>query len=162
MSGYVYRGNNFTVDEPTPKPPRIRKDRPAKPPKPRPQRGHCTTPDCNQPHRARGYCIKHYKQHMRRTQPKPTRPTQTFEERLWAKIRKTPHCWEWTAAMTNSGYPQIARNYRTEYAHRITYELAHGPIPQDQTIVRKCNNQRCVNPAHHQLRHHYTESKVPA
>ncbi len=59
--------------------------------------------------------------------------------RFWTKVerRSDDECWPWTGALRN-GYGQIATNTPdrrgTSYAHRISYELAHGPIPAGLTI----------------------------
>ena len=76
------------------------------------------------------------------------------ERRFWAKVRKTPDCWEWTAAKTQ-GYGTFCLNQtpqgRTGRAHRIAYELLVGPIPPDKQIDHLCRNRACVNPAHLEL-----------
>lgn len=56
-------------------------------------------------------------------------------------------CWLWDGA-TTVGYGRIKRNSRIDMAHRITYELFVGPIPENLTIDHLCRVRSCVNPAH--------------
>jgi hypothetical protein len=37
---------------------------------------------------------------------------------------------------------------RAEFAHRVSYELENGSIPESLMILHKCNNTQCVNPRH--------------
>jgi hypothetical protein len=71
--------------------------------------------------------------------------------RFWAKVdRRGPsECWEWTASR-NRGYGQFGLPWRKSpaRAHRISYELAKGPIPAGLVIDHLCSNPPCVNPAH--------------
>jgi HNH endonuclease len=42
---------------------------------------------------------------------------------------------------------QNRRGY-AQYAHRIAWELKHGPIPVGMILRHRCNVRRCVNPDH--------------
>lgn len=74
----------------------------------------------------------------------------TLAERLWGHVEKTDGCWNWTAAINDSGYGVITDRARKCHhrAHRLSWELAHGPIPADQLVLHKCDNRRCVRPDH--------------
>lgn len=58
-------------------------------------------------------------------------------------------CWEWTASKTPKGYGKFAA-YPAGWkmAHRVSYELHFGPIPQGLVIDHLCRNRSCVNPEH--------------
>ena len=71
-----------------------------------------------------------------------------FADRFWSKVEKGPRCWNWTASGNGHGYGSINFNGKTTYAHRISYEMARGPIPRGLQIDHLCRNRSCVNPDH--------------
>lgn len=73
--------------------------------------------------------------------------TQEVAERFWAKVRKTDGCWEWMGARRGKGYGQFYLNGRTQHAHRVAWELVHGPIPPGMQALHRCDNPPCVRPA---------------
>lgn len=80
-------------------------------------------------------------------------PRKSIAERFWPKVKVgTPdECWPWLAAKQRNGYGCIGRGgkYGGMYrAHRVSYELAYGPIPKGLTIDHLCKRRDCVNPAH--------------
>lgn len=40
------------------------------------------------------------------------------------------------------------REGRSRGAHKLLYELAHGPVPKDYDVHHCCENPRCINPVH--------------
>jgi hypothetical protein len=72
----------------------------------------------------------------------------SISERFWAKVRKTDGCWLWTAARSSTGYGVFAIAKSGCSAHRVIYELLHGPVPADMEIDHLCGQRLCVNPAH--------------
>jgi hypothetical protein len=83
-------------------------------------------------------------------------PRQKVTVRFWQKVNKRgPNdCWEWTASTTGAGYGTIGIGFKkdktryTALAHRLSYELQNGPIPDGLHVCHSCDNPRCVNPAH--------------
>lgn len=76
---------------------------------------------------------------------------QAFRKKFWSRIEKGDRCWEWTAGCTAAGYGQLqARkiNKAPMLAHRVSWELRHGPIPHRLHVLHKCDNPACVRPAH--------------
>ena len=73
----------------------------------------------------------------------------TVAERFWAKVHKTDGCWEWTASTSLNGYGQFMREHnRLVRAHRMSYELHHGPIAPGMKVCHRCDNRICVRPDH--------------
>ncbi len=73
-----------------------------------------------------------------------------LEDRFWAFVVKGPGCWTWTGA-TSAGYGRIREGRAgTRYigAHRVSWELANGPIPDGLFVCHKCDNPPCVRPDH--------------
>lgn len=77
-------------------------------------------------------------------------------ERFWEKVEVLgpDECWNWLAA-TQSGYgwfgPSPGRGGVPERAHRYSWMLHHGPIPDGLTVDHLCRNIKCVNPQHLEL-----------
>ncbi len=79
----------------------------------------------------------------------PPKSTLTaFEIRFWSKVEKTDTCWLWNASIKSNGYGQFSGQGHPLYAHRVAYELAHGPIGPHLTVDHLCRVRRCVNPSH--------------
>ncbi len=57
-------------------------------------------------------------------------------------------CWLWIGALNTSGYPVISVNLKCDYAHRLSYRLVFGAIPEDLDLDHKCRVPCCVNPWH--------------
>ncbi|MDD4280094.1 MAG: HNH endonuclease [Candidatus Sumerlaeales bacterium] len=72
----------------------------------------------------------------------------TLEERFQEKIDKTVGCWEWLGCKNMGGYGMIRVDGRLHQAHRISYALYNGEIPDGMCICHRCDNPGCVNPTH--------------
>lgn len=87
---------------------------------------------------------------MKKTDPK---------NRFWNKVDKTPGhgpqgtCWLWTGAKSDKGYGRIKERRKYLKAHRVSYEIANGSIPEGEgyhgtCVCHSCDTPACVNPEH--------------
>lgn len=53
-------------------------------------------------------------------------------------------CWEWQGSVSSAGYGYLGRTL----AHRRSYELFVGSIPDGLVLDHLCRNAACVNPDH--------------
>ena len=71
-----------------------------------------------------------------------------INQRFDAKVELGPSCWEWTGAISDTGYGSFGIAGKTCYAHRIAYERAFGSVPPGLDVDHICHNRACVNPMH--------------
>lgn len=73
-----------------------------------------------------------------------------LEKRFWAKVdrRGDNECWVWTGHRLPKGYGHFRVDGGLQKAHRVSYELHKGPIPEGHVVCHSCDNPPCVNPAH--------------
>ena len=57
-------------------------------------------------------------------------------------------CWGWQGALTYKGYGMFTFKGKDYIAHRISYSLFNGEIPEGLCIDHLCRNRACVNPNH--------------
>ena len=75
-------------------------------------------------------------------------PGHATRKPFWDKVQKSAGsdvCWIWTAGKNADGYGTLGGGLR---AHRVSYEMRHGPIPNGMCVCHSCDNPSCVNPAH--------------
>lgn len=69
--------------------------------------------------------------------------------RFWTKVSvKLPDdCWEWKAN-TGKGYGMFWFGKVPMMAHRLSWIMLRGDIPEGMNVLHKCDNRKCVNPNH--------------
>lgn len=113
----------------------------------------CSHEGCSKRVDARGLCSTHYMQQRRAgLLPIGTRARGTVEERFWRFVVKTDACWQWIGKSVNrKGYGQIGlggKYGKHITAHRLSYIIHKGEIPEGLVIMHSCDNPWCVNPDH--------------
>lgn len=70
--------------------------------------------------------------------------------RFWSKVKRTApdECWIWTGRSNTKGYGELEAGRKRMKAHRISWEMKHGPIPENMFVCHRCDNPPCVNPGH--------------
>lgn len=115
----------------------------------------CSIDGCTNLARSRGWCKKHYTLWWRHGDPEPDGIIERMrgaplEARFWAKVDTGGNggCWIWTAATFPEGYGLLGIDGVPRLAHRISYELTVGPIPDGAQLDHICRVRHCVNPDH--------------
>lgn len=112
----------------------------------------CTFEQCGKHRYGRGLCRGHYEQAANGKPLTPLRPVSSrfdrADERLARQTDRTGDCWNWTGSISSGGYGTLTVHGLFKYAHRLAWELDHGPIPDGLVIDHKCRNRRCVRPDH--------------
>lgn len=71
----------------------------------------------------------------------------TLEERFWKYTYKTPNCW-FFVSNDSKQHGRINKMGRAVLAHRVSWELHFGPIPDGMEVLHECDIKQCVNPEH--------------
>ncbi len=93
---------------------------------------------------------------IRSTHPLTAKDAAVYDDvtlsRFWSKVDKRgpDECWPWLGAKSkpNNGAPSGYGTFRSNRAHRVSYTLIKGEIPQGLVLDHLCRNPECVNPAH--------------
>ncbi|GAG00515.1 unnamed protein product, partial [marine sediment metagenome] len=75
----------------------------------------------------------------------------SLEKKFWRHVDKRNHdeCWPWTGPLRGKGYGHI--NHMSSMnlsAHRVSWILHNGFVPEGKLVLHRCDNPACVNPSH--------------
>ena len=82
---------------------------------------------------------------------KPLDPTPPDIERFWSKvnIKSDEEWWNWKAFKNKQGYGRFGHSAsKCVNAHRMSWVIKNGQIPDKMFVCHRCDNPSCVNPNH--------------
>ena len=79
--------------------------------------------------------------------------------RFWNNVVKTDGCWNWTGAAYRGQrqfFERVGGKWKRWIAHRASWVMAFGPIPDREgshgaCVLNQCGNLACVRPDHLRL-----------
>jgi hypothetical protein len=107
----------------------------------------CSIKGCSRPRKSHGWCEMHYYRWRRHGDPLVViKPRKRLNKDFWefVDVRSENECWLWTGYVQKTGYAQ----YGGRDAHRVAYEIGHGPVPDGLTVDHLCFVPLCMNPKH--------------
>jgi hypothetical protein len=113
--------------------------------------------ECPKPTVGRGLCRNHYQRWWKaqggsaKNAPPVVRDSMANGSvaAFLSHVEKTDHCWIWTGATNGNGYGVLRwRGRDNQRAHRISYVIHLGPIPEGLILRHACDNPPCVRPDH--------------
>jgi len=141
----------------------------------------CSVEECGRPHKARGWCNKHYTEWLNNNAPpcsvegcerlsqkrgwcethymrwyrNKTLKSRSYhfstEDAFQEDIEPSGDCIIWTGGKDRKGYGTIRAYGKSYKVHRYAWEREKGPIPDGMHIDHICHNPSCVKVEHLRL-----------
>lgn len=126
-------------------------------------KAECSVDDCQKKEKSRGLCAMHYERvrlygdvnfvTCRKGEKRGPRH-KDLSAMLNSRSEPEGECLVWRGSIKQNGYGSLMATYKGEqfaYAHRLSYRIHNGEIPDGMHIDHTCWNRACINPAHLRL-----------
>lgn len=119
----------------------------------------CYVDDCERDSVSKGLCDKHYRRMLKRGSPYDIGSKKVDEgdeiERFHKKYVKDKNtgCWNWIAGTRPNARGKLYGRHHMDNgkgigAHRFSFMIHNGEIPNGKYVCHRCDNPLCVNPEH--------------
>lgn len=117
----------------------------------------CCIKGCDKKVEALGLCINHWRRNRKYGSPVARKNHSGMfrglspAERFSMQMDKTESCWFWITGKDQDGYGSFKGEVDGvvhSRAHRFSYALHKGPIPNGLLVCHTCDTPACVNPDH--------------
>ena len=104
----------------------------------------CSAKGCERPAFARGMCHRDYK----RARRNGSLLRLTDDSRFYGNVQRSVlDCWLWTGSKVR-GYGRFGFRSKDQLAHRVSWILTHGEIPDGLLVLHRCDVKACIRPSH--------------
>ena len=79
---------------------------------------------------------------------------QADKERFFSYLDTSNNCWMWKGGVNGRGYGIFWAQNKSWRAHRVSYEIHKGEIPEGLVVRHKCDTPLCCNPEHLEIGTH--------
>lgn len=117
----------------------------------------CCIKGCEAEVHSGGMCVGHHRRTQKYGSPVASKLAAwrwlrlSHEERFWIQVGKSDGCWLWLSGKDPDGYGGFSSEHEGvlyHRAHRYSYALHHGPIPDGMQVCHTCDEPSCVRPDH--------------
>lgn len=80
----------------------------------------------------------------------PVNIPEIIKARFWThvSVRSEAECWDYLGGKDDRKYGLFQFEGNTVRAHRVSYSIFNGPIPEGLVVRHLCHNTSCCNPSH--------------
>ena len=73
-----------------------------------------------------------------------------LKDKFWKNVNRQDDdmCWNWSGNINSNGYGRVLIKKDHIFAHRASWMIHFGEIPEGMHVCHHCDNRKCVCPDH--------------